>query len=106
MSVLMTEVRRAMGDETKAQFGAVANVEAEFHGETLRVHTNEENPWDQMKVELHLKTNIYGDEVDGYYISYSSMWQSARAADTMSVLLGGVAAIAKKLEAMGVPVKS
>lgn len=98
----MADVRKTIADETTSQFGAMSGLITNFHNGTLTVSTDEENPWDRAEVKLHLQDDLYGEKVNGYYISYSSRWQDALFAEKMSVIIGGVAMVAKALEKMGV----
>lgn len=97
----MSEVRKIIGDEAQKQFGAMTGVKYELRTTTFTVETEEESYWERAKVDIVLETDIYGEEVSGYYINYSSRWQSAEFASRMSVLIGGVSSIAKKLEVAG-----
>lgn len=101
----MAEVRKVIAEETEKQFAMMRGVEAEFRSETLYVRTMEESRWDRSEVSLNLRTDLYGEQVEGYYINYPSRWSTAAQADAMSVLMGGVAQVAKAVEALGVPYK-
>jgi len=98
----MADVRKVIADETTAQFGAMIGILTSFSNGTLTVSTDEENPWERAEVKLHLQDDLYGENVSGYYISYSSRWQDALFAEKMSVIIGGVAMVAKAVEKMGV----
>lgn len=101
----MSEVRKILGDGMKTYFGMMPSVQGDLRETVLKIHTGEENVWDRAEVSISLDTDIYGEEVRGYHISYSSRWQNAEFADLMSVLIGGAAQVAKKLEEAGVPCK-
>ena len=101
-TVSMAAVRKVIADEATRQFDSLKGVETRFHDQTLYVETNEEHAWERTRVTLNLYTDLYGEYVEEYYVNTSSGWMTADKASTLAVLLGGVSAVAKKVEEMGV----
>ena len=98
----IADVRKVMAEAVERNFGAMTGVKSEYHNGILSVSIPKENDYFSPKVTLHLQDDLYGELVEGYYISYPSMWQSAEHAEKMAVLIGGVAAVGYALEKMGV----
>ena len=99
----MVAVRKVIGDEAQRQFGAMTGVQLVFQTDSFRITIPAEEYFDRVEVTVSLRSDIYAEQVESYYINFPSRWSSAEYAEKLSVLLGGAAMIGKALEKLWVP---